>query len=49
MVIGLPNEIRVYTTTIRRAVGIYTLMHNPLYRLNVAIVSTHISARPSDF
>jgi rhamnogalacturonan endolyase len=35
LVIGLPNEIRVYTTTIPAGSRIYTLMHNPLYRLNV--------------
>jgi rhamnogalacturonan endolyase len=35
LVIGLPNEIRVYTTTIPAGNRLYTLMHNPLYRLNV--------------
>ena len=35
LVIGLPNEVRVYMTTIPAGSRIYTLMHNPLYRLNV--------------
>jgi rhamnogalacturonan endolyase len=35
LVIGLPNEIRVYSTTIPAGNRLYTLMHNPLYRLNV--------------
>jgi rhamnogalacturonan endolyase len=35
LVIGLPNEIRVYTTTIPATGRLYTLMHNPMYRLNV--------------
>jgi rhamnogalacturonan endolyase len=35
LVIGLPNEIRVYSTTIAATNRLYTLMHNPLYRLNV--------------
>jgi rhamnogalacturonan endolyase len=35
LVIGLPNESRVYTTTIPAANRLYTLMHNPMYRLNV--------------
>jgi rhamnogalacturonan endolyase len=35
LVIGLPNEVRVYTTTIPAGNRLYTLMHNPLYRLNV--------------
>jgi rhamnogalacturonan endolyase len=35
LVIGLPNEIRVYSTTIPATNRLYTLMHNPLYRLNV--------------
>jgi|GEM_PF-896809 len=35
LVIALPNEVRVYTTTIPASNRLYTLMHNPLYRLNV--------------
>jgi rhamnogalacturonan endolyase len=35
LVIGLPNEVRVYTTTIPATNRLYTLMHNPMYRLNV--------------
>jgi rhamnogalacturonan endolyase len=35
LVIGLPNEIRVYTTTIPAGNRLYTLMHNPMYRVNV--------------
>ena len=35
LVIGLPDEIRVYTTTIPSTNRLYTLMHNPLYRINV--------------
>jgi rhamnogalacturonan endolyase len=35
LVIGLPDEIRIYTTTIPSTNRLYTLMHNPLYRINV--------------
>jgi len=35
LVIGLPNEVRVYSTTIPATNRLYTLMHNPMYRLNV--------------
>jgi len=35
LVIGLPKEVRVYSTTIPAGNRLYTLMHNPLYRLNV--------------
>jgi rhamnogalacturonan endolyase len=35
LVVGLPNEICVYTTTIPSITRIYTQMHNPLYRINV--------------
>ena len=37
LVIGLPDEVRVYTTTIPATNRLYTLMHNPLYRLNVGL------------
>jgi rhamnogalacturonan endolyase len=35
LIIGLPNEIRIYTTTIPATNRFYTFMHNPLYRINV--------------
>ena len=35
LVIFLPNEIRVYNTTIPSTIRLYTLMQNPLYRLNI--------------
>jgi len=35
LVIFQPNEIRVYSTTIPATNKIYTLMHDPLYKLNV--------------
>jgi len=35
LVIGLPTEVRVYTTTIPAGNRLYTLMHNPMYRVNV--------------
>ncbi len=36
LVIFLSNEIQIYTTTIPSTSRLYTLNHNPLYRLNVS-------------
>jgi hypothetical protein len=35
LVIALPDEVRVYSTTIPATNRLYALMHNPMYRLNV--------------
>jgi len=31
-----PSKIRIYTTTIPTSYGLYTLMHDPIYRLSIA-------------